>query len=218
MRVKEAVSDYRYFPEPDLVRMDIGEEWIEDIKRNLPELPQAKKERFMKDYDIPEYDAEVLTQTKELARYFEETVKYSHDAKQVSNWMMGDVLRSIKEAELEIEDIKFSPKDLAELITLINDGKISNNIGKTVLKDMFDSGKSPSIIVKEKGLVQISDEGALKEIVEKVIDKNQQSVIDYKNGKDRALGFLVGQVMKETRGKANPQLVNKLVVEMIQER
>lgn len=218
MRVKEAVSDYRYFPEPDLVRMDIGEEWIEDIKRNLPELPQAKKERFMKDYDIPEYDAEVLTQTKELARYFEETVKYSHDAKQVSNWIMGDVLRSIKEAELEIEDIKFSPKDLAELIALINDGKISNNIGKTVLKDMFDSGKSPSTIVKEKGLVQISDEGALKEIVEKIIDKNQQSVIDYKNGKDRALGFLVGQVMKETRGKANPQLVNKLVVEMIQGR
>lgn len=218
MRVKEAVSDYRYFPEPDLVRMDIGEEWIEDIKRNLPELPHAKKERFMKEYDIPEYDAGVLTQTKELAIYFEETVKYSHDAKQVSNWIMGDVLRSIKEAELEIEDIKFSPKDLAELISLINDGKISNNIGKTVLKDMFDSGKSPSIIVKEKGLAQISDEGALKGIVEKIIDKNQQSVIDYKNGKDRALGFLVGQVMKETRGKANPQLVNKLVVEMIQER
>lgn len=218
MRIKEGAADYRYFPEPDLIKLEIEEEWIEDIKNNLPELPHDKKERFMKEYDLPEYDAEVLTQSKALAAFYEETVKYSKDPKQVSNWVMGDVLRRINDEELDIKDLKFTPKDLGDLLELIEEGKISNNIGKKVLRDMFDTGKSPNKIVKEKGLIQISDEGALKEIVEKVIEKNEQSVIDYKDGKDRALGFLVGQVMKETRGKANPQLANKLILEIIDEK
>lgn len=218
MRIKEVAADYRYFPEPDLIKLEIEEEWIEDIKNNLPELPHDKKERFMKEYDLPEYDAGVLTQSKALAAFYEETVKYSKDPKQVSNWVMGDVLRRINDEELDIKDLKFTPKDLGDLLELIEEGKISNNIGKKVLRDMFDTGKSPNKIVKEKGLIQISDEGALKEIVEKVIEKNEQSVIDYKDGKDRALGFLVGQVMKETRGKANPQLANKLILEIIDEK
>lgn len=218
MRIKEVAADYRYFPEPDLIKLEIEEEWIEDIKNNLPELPHDKKERFMKEYDLPEYDAGVLTQSKALATFYEETVKYSKDPKQVSNWVMGDVLRRINDEELDIKDLKFTPKDLGDLLELIGEGKISNNIGKKVLRDMFDTGKSPNKIVKEKGLIQISDEGALKEIVEKVIEKNEQSVIDYKDGKDRALGFLVGQVMKETRGKANPQLANKLILEIIDEK
>lgn len=215
MRVKETASDYRYFPEPDLVKMKIEEEWVDKIRRNLPELPHDKKERFIKEYDIPEYDAGVLTQTKELANYFEETAEYSKDPKQASNWIMGDVLRQLKDEEIEIDQLKTNPKDLAELISLINDGKISNNIGKKVIKEMFETGKSASTVVKEKGLIQITDEGELKHVVEKVINNNEQSVIDYRNGKDRALGFLVGQVMKETRGKANPQLVNKLILEII---
>lgn len=218
MRIKEGAADYRYFPEPDLIKLEIEEEWIEDIKNNLPELPHDKKERFMKEYDLPEYDAGVLTQSKALAAFYEETVKYSKDPKQVSNWVMGDVLRRINDEELDIKDLKFTPKDLGDLLELIEEGKISNNIGKKVLRDMFDTGKSPNKIVKEKGLIQISDEGALKEIVEKVIEKNEKSVIDYKDGKDRALGFLVGQVMKETRGKANPQLANKLILEIIDEK
>lgn len=218
MRIKEGAADYRYFPEPDLIKLEIKEEWIEDIKNNLPELPHDKKERFMKEYDLPEYDAGVLTQSKALAAFYEETVEYSKDPKQVSNWVMGDVLRRINDEELDIKDLKFTPKDLGDLLELIEEGKISNNIGKKVLRDMFDTGKSPNKIVKEKGLIQISDEGALKEIVEKVIEKNEQSVIDYKDGKDRALGFLVGQVMKETRGKANPQLANKLILEIIDEK
>ncbi|MBW4827598.1 MAG: Asp-tRNA(Asn)/Glu-tRNA(Gln) amidotransferase subunit GatB [Clostridiaceae bacterium] len=218
MRIKEGAADYRYFPEPDLIKLEIEEEWIEDIKSNLPELPHDKKERFMKEYDLPEYDAGVLTQSKALAAFYEETVEYSKDPKQVSNWVMGDVLRRINDEELGIKDLKFTPKDLGDLLELIEEGKISNNIGKKVLRDMFDTGKSPNKIVKEKGLIQISDEGALKEIVEKVIEKNEQSVIDYKDGKDRALGFLVGQVMKETRGKANPQLANKLILEIIDEK
>ena len=218
MRIKEGAADYRYFPEPDLIKLEIEEEWIEDIKNNLPELPHDKKERFMKEYDLPEYDAGVLTQSKALAAFYEETVKYSKDPKQVSNWVMGDVLRRINDEELDIKDLKFTPKDLGDLLELIEEGKISNNIGKKVLRDMFDTGKSPNKIVKEKGLIQISDEGALKEIVEKVIEKNEQSVIDYKDGKDRALGFLVGQVMKETKGKANPQLANKLILEIIDEK
>lgn len=216
MRAKASVSDYRYFPEPDMVKMKVEEEWIETIKENLPELPHDKKERFMEVYNLPEYDAGVLTQTKELANFYEETVKYVNDPKQVSNWVMGDVLRRLKDEEIETEDLTLKPSDLAELIELIKDGKISNNIGKKVLKDMFETGKSASTIVKEKGLIQISNEGEIKTIVEKVIGENEQSVIDYHNGKDRALGFLVGQVMKATRGKANPQLVNKLVLEIIE--
>ncbi len=218
MREKGEVADYRYAVDADIPPIEIKEEWIEEIKKHLPELPHDKKERFIKEYDLPEYDAGVLTQSKDLALFYEETVKYANDPKQVSNWIMGDVLRRLNDEEIEVEDLKFGPENLADLIGLIDDGKISNNIGKKVLREMFETGKKPEEIVKEKGLIQISDEGELKGIVEKVLSENEQSIIDYKNGKDRALGFLVGQVMKATRGKANPQMVNKMVTEMLNEK
>lgn len=217
MREKGEAADYRYAVDGDFLPIVMDEEWIDKIRESLPELPHDKKERLIKEYNIPEYDAGVLTQSKELALFFEETVKFSKDANQVSNWIMGDVLRRLNDAELEIEDLKFKPKDLADLIGLVNDGKISNNIGKKVLRDMFETGKSPEKIVKEKGLIQISDEGELMGIVDKVLSENEQSIIDYRNGKDRALGYLVGQVMKATRGKANPQMVNEMVKEKLEE-
>ncbi|MBS4536997.1 Asp-tRNA(Asn)/Glu-tRNA(Gln) amidotransferase subunit GatB [Clostridium sp. D2Q-11] len=213
MRVKEDASDYRYFPEPDIVDMDISNDWIENIKNNLPELPQAKMERFMKAYNLPEYDASILTSTRALANFYEKTVEYSNDPKQVSNWIMGDILRRLKDEDMEIEDMRFGAKELANLLKLIEEGKISNNIGKKVLRTMFEEGGDPNSIVKEKGLIQINDEDEIKKMVSEIIEKNPQSIEDYKNGKDRALGFLVGQVMKATRGKANPQMVNKMILE-----
>ena len=217
MREKGEATDFKYAVDGDFLPIVIEEEWIEEIKNNLPELPHNKKKRLIKEYSIPEYDAGVLTQSRELANFFEETVRYFKDANQVSNWLMGDVLRRLNDAGLEIIDLKFSPKQLADLIELVNSGKISNNIGKKVLRDMFETGKSPEEIVKEKGLIQISDEGELEEIVDKVLGENQQSIVDYRKGKDRALGFLVGQVMKASRGKANPQMVNKIVKERLED-
>ncbi len=218
MRGKGTTDNYRYAVDVDIPPVTIKEAWIDEIRANLPELPHAKKERFMREYDLPEYDAGVLTQSKELSIFFEETVKLCDDAKQVSNWIMGDVLRRLNDEGIEVGDLKFGPEDLAALLKLINDDKISNNIGKKVLREMFETGKKPEDIVKEKGWIQISDEDELKQIVGKVLEENQQSVIDYKNGKDRALGFIIGQVMKATRGKANPQIVNKLVLEAIEEK
>lgn len=215
MRRKEGVSDYRYFPEPDLVKMEIKGEWIENIRKNFPELPQEKKERFMQEYGLPEYDSEVLTGTKELADFFEKTSKYVDDYKQVSNWIMGDILRRLKDEDMQIEDIRFNPMEFAELLNMVNKGEIGNNIGKKVLKEMFETGQSPKDIVRDKGLIQMNDEEEIKDIVNTVITENPQSVADFKNGKNRAIGFLVGQVMKKTKGKANPQIVNKLILEII---
>lgn len=216
MRKKGEAADNRYAVDGDFLPIIVEEEWVEEIRNSLPELPHDKKMRLIKEYNIPEYDAGVLIQSKELADFFEETVKYFEDANEVSNWIMGDVLRRLNDSGLEIEDLKFGPKDLADLIDLVNGDKISNNIGKKVLRDMFETGKSPEKIVKEKGLIQISDEGELEKIVDKVLSENEQSIIDYRNGKDRALGFLVGQVMKATRGKANPQMVNQIVREKLE--
>ncbi len=214
------VGDYRYAVDGDILPIEIGDKWIEEIRDSLPELPpMLKKQRFIEEYDIPEYDAGVLTQSKELADFYEETVKYTDDPKQVSNWIMGDVLRRINDEELQIEDLKFKPKDLAQLLELINQGKISNNIGKKVLRTMFETGgDSPEKIVKDEGLIQISDEGGelKKNNKKKILSENEQSIIDYRNGKDRALGYLVGQVMKTTRGKANPQMVNQMIRDMIE--
>lgn len=218
MRDKGSADNYRYAVDVDVLPVVIEKEWIDEIRDSLPELPHQKKERFIKEYALPEYDAGVLTQSKELAQFYEETNKYAKDPKQVSNWVMGDVLRRLNDEEMEIEDLKFQPKDLADLLEFINAGKISNNIGKKVLREMFETGEKPEAIIKKKGLIQISDEGELEGIIEKVLDENQQSVIDYKNGKDRALGFIIGQVMKATKGKANPQLVNKMVRERIEKR
>lgn len=213
MRSKEAANDYRYFPEGDLVTLNISDEWIEEIRESIPELPHEKKERFMKQFGIPKYDAGVLTLSMAMADFFEETANLSADAKAASNWLMGDVSRLLNEKLQGAEDLKFNPSQLAELIKLINSGTISNAIGKKVVEMMFESGESPSRIVEEKGLVQNNDEGAILEVVKKTIDENPQSVEDFKNGKKRALGFVVGLVMKETKGKANPQIVNKLVSE-----
>ena len=211
MREKGEVADYGYAVDGDFLPIIVEEEWIEEIRKSLPELPHAKKMRLIEEYNIPEYDAGVLIQSKELADFFEDTVNYCKDANEVSNWIMGDVLRRLNDTDSQIGDLKFGPKDLADLIELVKAGKISNNIGKKVLRDMFETGKTPDTIVKEKGLIQISDEGELEKIVDQVLAENQQSIIDYRNGKDRALGFLVGQVMKASRGKANPQIVNQIV-------
>ena len=215
MRRKFGASDYRFANEGDLPSIKIEDSWLEEIRNNLPELPHEKKVRFISEYSLGQYEAEVLTGSKELAAFFEETYKYVNDSKLLSNWIMGDVLRRLKEEDMEIEALHIQPKDLADLILLVKDGKINNNTGKKVLKDMFDSGDSPEKIVKEQGLIQISDEGALEEIVEKILDANPQSIEDFKNGKDRAIGFLMGQIMKETKGKANPQMVNKMLLDKI---
>ncbi|TJX15862.1 Asp-tRNA(Asn)/Glu-tRNA(Gln) amidotransferase subunit GatB [Tissierella creatinini] len=218
MRKKFGASDYRFAFDGDIPPVDVSDEWIEEIRKSLPELPHHKKERFMNSYGLSSYDAGVLTQSKELSLFFEEILKYIDDPNLVSNWIMGDVLRRLKENEQEIEDIKIASKDLADLIILVRDGKINNNTGKKVLREMFDTGKTPDLIVKEQGLVQISDEGALSGIIEEVLNNNEQSIIDFKNGKDRAIGFLVGQIMKASKGKANPQVVNKLLMEEINKR
>lgn len=218
MRRKFGVADYRFACDGDIPPMFLTDEEIDEIRKSLPELPHAKKLRFMEEYSLSDYDAEVLTQSRALANFFEETISHMDDSKLVSNWIMGDVLRRLKEEEIEIEEIKFESKDLAELLKLVKEEKINNNTGKKVLREMFETGKSPETIVKEQGLIQISDVSELDGIIEKILSENEQSIIDYKNGKDRAIGFLVGQIMKTSKGKANPQVVNKLLMEKLNSR
>jgi aspartyl-tRNA(Asn)/glutamyl-tRNA(Gln) amidotransferase subunit B len=211
MRSKEEANDYRYFPEGDLVTLNISDEWIEEIRSAIPELPHEKAERFVDSYGIPKYDAGVLTLSSEMAEFFDETAKISNDPKAASNWLMGDISRIMNEKHINVENLKFGPGGLAELINLINDGVISNSIGKKVVEDMFESGENPKKIVDEKGLIQNNNESEILQVVKRIIDDNPKSVEDFKNGKKRAIGFIVGLVMKETKGKANPQIVNTLV-------
>jgi len=213
MRNKEQANDYRYFPEGDLVTLNVSNKWIEEIKNTIPELPHEKAERFVKEFEIPKYDASVLTLSMALADFFEASAKLSGDAKSASNWLMGDISRLMNEKNVSAENLKFTPEALAQLIKLINLGTISNNIGKKVVEEMFDTGNNPNIIIEEKGLVQNNDEGAIREAVVKVLQSNPKAVEDFKSGKTRIVGFVVGLVMKETRGKANPQIANKLVEE-----
>ncbi|WP_136608963.1 Asp-tRNA(Asn)/Glu-tRNA(Gln) amidotransferase subunit GatB [Paenibacillus dokdonensis] len=215
MRGKEEAHDYRYFPDPDLVKVYIDEEWKDRIRETIPELPDARKERYTAEYGLPSYDAEVITSSKPLADLFEDSLKYTKDAKTVSNWMMGELLGYLNSSNLELSEVKLTGQGLGEMIGLIEKGTISTKIAKTVFKEMLESGKLPQQIVEEKGLVQISDEGAIKAIVEQVVAANPQSVEDYKAGKQKAIGFLVGQVMKESRGKANPAMVNNLLEEVL---
>ena len=215
MRTKEEANDYRYFPEPDLAPIVLSDEYINSIKESLPELPNVKKERYLKEYNLSLYDANILTMSIKTANYFENVVKKCNNPKMVANWIMGDFARLLNENDISIDESKISEENLASLIDLIDKGTISSKIAKTVFEEMFNTGKEAKQIVEEKGLVQISDEGAIKEIVEKVVENNPQSIIDYKAGRDRALGFLVGQVMKESKGKANPGLVNKLLLEIL---
>ncbi len=215
MRGKEEAHDYRYFPEPDLLPMDIDQRWIEKIEAKLPELPQVKEERFIGDYKIPQYDAEILTSSKALADFYEECVKEYTDAKVVSNWIMGELLKELKKDSREISDCLISAKSLADMLKMVEKGTISGKIAKTVFEEMYRSGKSPGDIVKEKRLVQISDEGSINKIVLEVIEANPSELERIKQGEDKLIGFFVGQVMKKTAGKANPQTVNKLIKEAI---
>lgn len=216
MRSKEDAQDYRYFPEPDLAPIVLSDEYIENVRKSIPEMPNVKKQRYIEKFNLSEYDSEQITNSKYSAEFFEKSEKICHDPKSVANWMMSDFAKLLKEAEIdEINNSKVSPENLASLIGLINKGTISSAIAKKVFAEMFETGKNAEDIVKEKGLIQITDEGAIKEIVIKIINSNPQSVSDYRAGKDKALGFLVGQIMKESKGKANPQTVNKLLKEQL---
>lgn len=211
MRGKEEAHDYRYFPDPDLVPLRIDGKWIEEIQKSLPELPDQKKERFVQDYKVPEYDAEILTSTKAMANYFEECVRLFSEPKTVSNWMMGDLLRELKRDEKEVDQCRITPKHLAEMLNMLKDGTISGKIAKDVFEEMYRTGDPPARIVKEKGWVQILDLGEIERVIEKVIQANPKLAEDYQKGKEKVFGFLVGEAMKETKGKANPKLVNELL-------
>ncbi|MGR9047403.1 Asp-tRNA(Asn)/Glu-tRNA(Gln) amidotransferase subunit GatB [Halobacillus trueperi] len=218
MRVKEGSDDYRYFPEPDLVPLHIDEAWKERIRAEIPELPDARKKRYIEELKLPEYDAMVLTNNKELSDFFEETIAEGADIKQVSNWLMGEVSAYMNKHYKELHELELTPASLAKMIQLIEDGTISSKIAKKVFTELVEKGGDPEKIVKDKGLVQISDEGQLTEIVVGIMDNNPQSIEDFKNGKDKALGFLVGQVMKETKGQANPPMVNKIILAEMEKR
>ncbi len=213
MRDKEDAQDYRYFPEPDLVAIKLSEEYIENIRKSLPELPESRKRRYIEDYELTEKAANFVVASKYYSNLFEEATKVCNNPKTVGNMIMSDIARILNEREEEPDSLKFTGKELGELVSLIDKGTISSAIAKKVLEELFNEVKMPSKIIEEKGWIQISDEGAIKEVVMKILENNQQSIADYKAGKDKALGFLVGQAMKETRGKANPQLLNKLFLE-----
>ena len=213
MRDKEDAQDYRYFPDPDLVAIKLSEEYIENIKKSLPELPESRKERYLKEYGLSEKDANIITSSKYLSDLFEGAIKVCNNPKSVNNWIISDISRILNETEMEPIEIPFDSQQLGKLIILIDKGTISSSIAKKVLVEMFEHPRDPEDIIDEKGWVQISDEGAIKDVVLKVLEANPQSVADYKGGKDKALGFLVGQAMKETRGKANPQMLNQMFLE-----
>ena len=213
MRDKEDAQDYRYFPDPDLVAIKLSEEYIENIKNNLPELPESRKQRYLEEYKLSEKDANLITSSKYLSDLFEQATAICNNAKAVNNWIISDISRILNETEMEPIQIPFDSKQLAKLVILIDKGTISSSIGKKVLVELFENPRDPEDIIKEKGWIQISDEGAIKEVVLKVLEANPQSIADYKGGKDKALGFLVGQAMKETKGKANPQMLNKMFLE-----
>ncbi|MED1085272.1 Asp-tRNA(Asn)/Glu-tRNA(Gln) amidotransferase subunit GatB [Bacillus mycoides] len=218
MRIKEGSDDYRYFPEPDLVELYIDDEWKEEIRASIPELPDARKARYVEEVGLPAYDAHVLTLTKEMSDFFEATVAGGADAKLTSNWLMGEVLAYLNKQQKELKDVALTPAGLAKMVQLIEKGTISSKIAKKVFNELIEKGGDPEEIVKAKGLVQISDEGTLRKVVTEILDNNEQSIEDFKNGKDRAIGFLVGQIMKATKGQANPPLVNKILLEEINKR
>ena len=215
MRSKEDAQDYRYFPEPDLVPVVISEEWLEEVRSRQPELRDEKMARYRREYDIPDYDIEILTGSKHMADLFEETIAICGKPKEVSNWLMVETMRLLKEKNQEPEDISFSPEHLAALIGLIGDGKINRTTAKEVFEVIFAEDVDPVAYVEEKGLGMVSDDGALREVVENVIRENPQSVEDYHAGKKKAIGFLVGQTMKAMHGKADPAKINKLLAELL---
>lgn len=215
MRSKEDAQDYRYFPEPDLVPIVISDEWIEKIRSQQPEFRTEKLERYKKEFDIPQYDAEIITGSKHMADIFEATTAICKKPKKVSNWLMVETLRLLKDNDMEPEDIRFSPENLAKLIELTEAGTINSSVAKDVFEKIFAEDIDPEKYVEEHGLKTVNDEGALQEVLEKVIADNPQAVADYKGGKEKALGALVGQTMKAMKGKANPGMVNQKLKEML---
>lgn len=215
MRSKEDAQDYRYFPDPDLVPVIISDEWLQEIRDRQPELRTEKLERYKAEFDIPDYDAGILTGSKQMADIFEETTAICHKPKKVSNWLMGETLRLLKEEGKEPEELDFSPEHLAKLIELTEAGTINQTVAKEVFEKIFREDIDPEKYVEEHGLKTVNDEGALRRTVEDVIAANPQSVADYRGGKEKALGFLVGQTMKAMKGKANPGAVNKLLKELL---
>ncbi len=218
MRSKEDAHDYRYFPEPDLVPIIIKEEQIQEIQSNLPEMPRDRKERFIKTYSLSENEVDIIIGDKFLATLFEDTIKLGSKAKSVSNWILGDLLRLTKELNVKSCDLKITSNILAELIKLIDDNKISTTVGKEVFEEMFKTGNSPIKIVEEKGLSQISDTSELTSIIENILDTNSKSIEDFKLGKSKAAGFLMGQIMKATKGKANPKVANEMLAKALKNR
>lgn len=215
MRSKEDAQDYRYFPDPDLVPVYISDEWLAAIRDKQPEFREAKMARYKEEFDIPEYDIGIITDSKHMADLFEETVAICKQPKKVSNWLMGETLRLLKEKSMDPEDIRFSPENLAKLIGLVDTKAINSSVAKEVFEIMFEQDVDPEHYVEEKGLKTVNDEGALRKTIEEVIAANPQSVEDYHNGKDRAIGFLVGQTMKAMKGKADPALVNQILKELL---
>ena len=215
MRVKDDAEDYRFMPDPDVAPISISDEWIERIRKEIPELPDERKQRYVEELGLSDYDAGVITGTIEMADFFEDTIALGADEKQVANWLMGDLSAYMNKHLKELPELAITPEGLAKMIKLIEDGTISSKIAKRVFAHLVENGGDPEEFVKKEGLVQISDEGELLKIVQQVLAENEQSVQDYKDGKGRALGFLVGQVMKATKGQANPQLANKLLKEEI---
>ncbi len=217
MRKKEEANDYRYFPEPDLVPFTVSEEYIENIRKTLPELPDARKTRYMDSYGLDAYNADYLTNDKDRADYFEAMVAAGADPKEAANWLMGDFAKQMAQSDVDMKSVPVAAKEMAELLKLIAAGTISGKIAKQVFPEMWETGKPAAAIVEEKGLVQISDTGALEELAAKVIAANPQSVEDFKAGKKKAVGFLMGQIMKETKGQANPQVVNGILTKKLSE-
>lgn len=213
MRGKEDAHDYRYFPCPDLVPVEIDQQWIEDIRHNLPELPDVKKQRFIHDFGLPEYDAEILTGSREFAEYFEEAASGAADPKKISNWMMTELLRELKGED--IQQCKILPRHLAELLLLVERGTISGKIAKTVFQTMFETGKDPEKIVKEQNLVQVSDEGEILKVIRELLEEYPEQAAELRSGKEKLMGFFVGQLMKRMKGKANPTLANELISKTI---
>ncbi len=215
MRSKEDAQDYRYFPEPDLVPIVISDEWIARVKSQQPEFREEKKARYQEEFGLPEYDADIITGTKHLADIFEEATKICGKPKKVSNWIMGETMRLLKEKEMDPEDITFEPENLAKIVNLADAGTINNTAAKEVFEAVFNDNVDPDVYVEEHKMKQVNDEGALREAIEKVIAENPQSVDDYHNGKEKAIGFLVGQTMKAMKGKANPAMVNQILKELL---
>ncbi len=215
MRSKEDAQDYRYFPDPDLVPVYISDEWIKQIRDSQPEFREEKMERYRREFDIPEYDIGIITDSKHMADLFEETVAICGQPKKVSNWLMGETLRLLKEKNMDSEEILFSPENLAKLIRLVDSKAVNLTVAKEVFEVMFDGNIDPEQYVEEKGLKTVSDEGALRATIGEVIASNPQSVEDYRNGKEKAIGFLVGQTMKAMKGKADPVSVNQILKELL---